>query len=129
MYEPIWASILAERGQTGLLVPVNGCLPTVQANISTDCIETARANLTQVSDLARARTVILGLNWRHQKDELVDASGAAVDNTADHAFAAALDDLIDRLRRSGKRVVLIGPIAEPGFDVASTLSRELAYGR
>jgi hypothetical protein len=39
-----------------------------------------------------------------------------------------VDDLIDRLHQDGRRVVLIGPIAEPGWDIASTLSRQLAFG-
>jgi peptidoglycan/LPS O-acetylase OafA/YrhL len=129
MYEPVWASILSARGQTGLLVPANGCLPTVRANINLPCIQVATQNLRQIIALARARTVIIGLNWSHGTDDLVDVQGKLLDNRNDAAFASALDDLIDRLRRAGKRVVLIGPIAEPGWDVASTLSRELAFGR
>jgi peptidoglycan/LPS O-acetylase OafA/YrhL len=128
MYEPIWASILATRDQTGLLVPVNGCLPTVQANISRECTAVAERNLKEISTLARARTVIIGLNWQHGKDELVDPSGRTVDNTGNLAFMTAVDDLIDRLHQDGRRVVLIGPIAEPGWDIASTLSRQLAFG-
>jgi peptidoglycan/LPS O-acetylase OafA/YrhL len=128
MYEPIWASILVAREQTGLLVPVNGCLPTVRANISRECSTVAERNLTEISALDRARTVIIGLNWQHDRDELVDPSGRTVDNTGDRAFVTALDDLIDRLHHGGKQVVLIGPIAEPGWDIASTLSRQLAFG-
>ena len=41
----------------------------------------------------------------------------------------ALDDLIVRLQLAGKRVVLIGPIAKRGWDVASVLSRQLSFGR
>jgi hypothetical protein len=128
MYEPVWASILASRGQTGLLVPVNGCLPTVQANVNRECIEIAAKNLAEIAALARARIVIVGLNWLHSADDLVDPSGRTVDNGDDRALANALDDLIDRLHRAGKQVVLIGPIAEPGWDIASILSRELAFG-
>src|SRR5258708_14364774 len=54
MYEPVWASILASRGQTGLLVPVNGCLPTVQANVNRECIEIAARNLSEIANLARS---------------------------------------------------------------------------
>jgi peptidoglycan/LPS O-acetylase OafA/YrhL len=128
MYEPVWASILTSRGQTGLLVPVNGCLPTVQANLNRECIEIAARNLAEIAALARARTVIVGLNWSHAAEDLVDPSGRTVDNGSDRALANALDDLIDRLHRDGKQVVLIGPIAEPGWDIASILSRELAFG-
>jgi peptidoglycan/LPS O-acetylase OafA/YrhL len=112
MYAPVWESILAERGVNGLLVPLNGCLPTVQTNISPECLAAARANLAQVLKLPGARTVIIGLTWGS------DVAG----------LLPAIDDLIERLRAAGKQVVLIGPIAEPGWDVASTISRRLAFG-
>jgi len=128
MYAPLWAAILKERAERGLLVPANGCLPTVRANINRACIITASENLRAVSALQHSRAVILGLNWTHGPGELVDSSGRVLDNGKGRALADALDDLIDRLLGHGKRVIVIGPIAEPGFDVASTLSRELAFG-
>jgi len=128
MYEPVWESILAERGETGLLVSPSGCLPTVQANITRDCIDIAAKNLAAIGNIGRARAVIVGLNWWHGREELVDRSGRKVDNANDSAFETALDDLLDKLRRDGKQVVLIGPIAEPGWDIASVISRQLAFG-
>ncbi|MBF0157393.1 MAG: acyltransferase, partial [Magnetococcales bacterium] len=47
MYAPLVASILAERGLVGLLVPVNSCMPTITANVSRDCVEVARRNLEE----------------------------------------------------------------------------------
>jgi peptidoglycan/LPS O-acetylase OafA/YrhL len=128
MYAPVWGAILAARGQPGLLVPLNGCLPTVAANISVDCIASAAANLAALSRLERAATVIIGLTWQHGNDGLVDGGGRVLDNRDDRAFVSALDDLCNRLNRMGKHVVLIGPIAEPGWLVASVLSREIAFG-
>jgi peptidoglycan/LPS O-acetylase OafA/YrhL len=129
MYAPIWTSILEQRGLNGLLVPANGCLPTVGVNISTDCLATARANLAQILGLSRAKTVIIGLTWDHGRDGLVDASGTSASNPNDQALVSALDGLMDTLIRGGKSIVLIGPIAEPGWDVASIMSRDLAFGR
>jgi peptidoglycan/LPS O-acetylase OafA/YrhL len=128
MYAPVWRSILQARGLTGLLVPLNLCLPTVIANVSADCIAAARRNLTEVSKLTHARTVVLGLTWDQAANDLVDANGHVLDNTSDQALVVALDDLIERLHRVGKSAVLIGPIAEPGWDVASIVSRQLAFG-
>jgi peptidoglycan/LPS O-acetylase OafA/YrhL len=125
MYAPLWARLLAQRGETGLLVPVNGCLPTVSVNISRACAATAAGNLAAVTALPRAHTVILGLNWVH--DDLVDANGRPAEDRDSRALLAGLDDLIGRLRGAGRRVVLIGPLAEPGWDVPSTLARELAF--
>jgi peptidoglycan/LPS O-acetylase OafA/YrhL len=129
MYAPLIAQLLAERGQTGLLVPANGCLPTLEVNITRGCIDTARANLAEVEKLSNAHLVILGLDWAHGPRGLVDAQGRTVDNRGDAALVAALDALIGGLTRAGKHIVLIGPIAEPGWDVASTISRQMAFGR
>jgi peptidoglycan/LPS O-acetylase OafA/YrhL len=128
MFAPVWASILAGRGLTGLLLNVNACLPTVQANVSRECIDTARRNLDEVMKLPRARLIVLGLSWDFATDGLVGPEGRVLDNRDDRALVAALDDLITQIVRAGKKVVLIGPIAEPGWDVASTISRQLAFG-
>lgn len=127
MYAPLWASILAERGQTGLLIPAPGCLPTTQLNVSRECNRIAQRILAEVVTLGRARIVILGLTW--YDDSLINLDGGQVDNSDKRALVSALDDLIDRLERAGKRVVLIGPIAPPFWDVPSVISRRLAFGR
>ncbi|CCV14977.1 SGNH hydrolase domain-containing protein [Mesorhizobium sp. STM 4661] len=129
MYAPVWESILAERGLNGLLVPANGCLPTVSVNISRGCIDVAAGNLRELGKLSKAKTVILGLTWAHAEKGLVDADGKRLDNRDDVELVRGLDDLIGRLRGFGKKVVLIGPIAYPGWDLPSELSRDLAFGR
>jgi peptidoglycan/LPS O-acetylase OafA/YrhL len=125
MYAPAWTKIAVEHHATAVMVPINGCLPTVSVNLP-GCIPPAKQNLESVLALPRAKTVILGLSWNVH--DLVDARGNVLDNRNDVALAAGLDDLIGRLERAGKRVILIGPIAEPGYDVASDLSRALAFG-
>ena len=45
MYQPAVLSIIEKRDLTGLLVPVNSCLPTVLANIDAHCAAMARTNL------------------------------------------------------------------------------------
>jgi hypothetical protein len=126
MYAPAWTPILVEHGVKGVLVPVNGCLPTVQANVNRECNDVAQLNLASVLSLPHVRTVMLGFTWWH--DSLVDPTGGVLDNRDTRALVAALDDLDDKLRRAGKQVILVGPIAQPGWDVASTISRELAFG-
>ncbi|RUV65219.1 MAG: acyltransferase [Mesorhizobium sp.] len=127
MYAPVWQSIFAERNMAGLLVPANGCLPTVSVNISRSCIDVAAANLAELGKLPNVRTVILGLTWEHAR--LVDATGKKIETRHDAELVRGLDDLIARLRAFGKKVVLIGPIAYPGWDLPSDLSRSLAFGR
>ncbi len=127
MYAPVVSPILKARGLTGILVPANGCLPSVSVNIDRDCLDIAAANLAAILRLPHADTVILGLNWDH--DTLVDAHGQALDNRDGRALVAGLDDLTGRLVAAGRRVILIGPLAEPGWDVPSVRARELAFGR
>jgi peptidoglycan/LPS O-acetylase OafA/YrhL len=128
MYSPLWTSILQERGQTGLLVTLNGCLPTVVSNISRACIAAARSNLAEALKLSRARTFILGLTWPYEPNALVAPNGNPMDNRDNLALIRALDDLVDQLRNAGKQVILIGPLAEPGYDIASVTSRQVAFG-
>ncbi|MES0068023.1 acyltransferase [Mesorhizobium sp. M0074] len=129
MYAPVWESIFAEEGLPGLLVPANGCLPTVSVNISQECIDVAAGNLAELGKLANTGTVILGLTWEHAADALVDANGKVIDSSDNQALVGGLDDLIDRLQGFGKKVVLVGPIAYPGWDLPSEMSRDLAFGR
>jgi peptidoglycan/LPS O-acetylase OafA/YrhL len=128
MYAPVWTSILKEHGMAGLLVPVNGCLPTTLANISVDCIAVAKRNLKELLELNRSRLIILGITWWYEADGLVDASGRMTDNRNNAALVGAIEDLAAQLRMADKQVILIGPIAQPGWDVASTVSRQMAFG-
>jgi peptidoglycan/LPS O-acetylase OafA/YrhL len=129
MYAPVWRDILVQRGEAGILVPMTGCLPTVIANFDAGCARLASAKLQVVSRLPNVRTVVLGMTWFHGDENLFDVSGRPLDNHDHAALIHALDDLIARLRSQGKHVVLIGPIAVPGWDLASEASRSLAYGR
>ncbi len=129
MYEPVIELILRDKNLKGLLVPLNGCLPTTTANTTVNCLRKARKNLSAVVGLKRAKYVIVALTWDHGATGLVGADGKVLDNRGDQALTAALDDLIDNLERAGTRVILVGPVALPGWDLASVLSRDLAFGR
>jgi peptidoglycan/LPS O-acetylase OafA/YrhL len=129
MYAPVWRGILEERGETGVMIPLNACLPTVTINLSTSCVRRAKVNQDAVDALPNVRTVVLSMTWWHGTEKIVDASGNNVDNTGKAAMITALDDVIAHFHARGRRVVLVGPIATPGWNVASDLSRLLAYGR
>jgi hypothetical protein len=129
MYAPVWGEILAQRNLPGLLIPMTGCLPTVSANFDAGCLQHARTTLETVNELPRLQTVIVAMSWWHGPQEIVDPQGRTMNNWGKKALAAGLDDLIARLRARGKRVVLVGPIATPGWNLASEVSRQLAYGR
>ncbi|MER9432998.1 acyltransferase family protein [Mesorhizobium sp. M0408] len=129
MYAPLWESIFADKGLNGLMLTRNGCLPTVTVNISRQCLDTANDNLGELDRLSKVQTVIVGLPWGYGENALVDLSGKTMDNRDDRALIHGLDDLISHLQKSGKKVILIGPIAYPGWDLPSEMSRSLAFGR
>jgi peptidoglycan/LPS O-acetylase OafA/YrhL len=126
MYAPAWNSIFVEHHVKALLfATTSGCLPTVQSNYSVDCIIEARSYLAAVVALPRVRTVIIGLTWFNT--DLVDPGGRVLGNANNRDLISAIDDLDRRLEQAGKRVILIGPILRPSWDVPTTLARELAY--
>jgi hypothetical protein len=127
MYAPMVEGILSDAGLRGLLVPANGCFPTESVNLSASCVRVARTNADAVLGLARAHIVIIAFSWGDQA--LVDADGNAVAGDRHSILVADLDRTIERFQRAGKRVALVGPIAVPGWDVASILSRSLNFGR
>jgi peptidoglycan/LPS O-acetylase OafA/YrhL len=128
MYVPVWKEIIKDNQKTGLLVPLNGCLPTVIINDGSNCVSAAQTNLEQVLKLPKLETVVLGMNWFHDLTSLVDSNGKAVEKEKASAVVAGLEDLILKLQDRKIKVVLIGPIEVPGWDIASEISRKLAFG-
>ncbi|MEY8096907.1 acyltransferase family protein [Falsihalocynthiibacter sp. S25ZX9] len=129
MYAPVWKTILEAGHTRGFLVPQNGCLPTVSANIGMECLQSAQRILDEIATHTSAKIVILSMTWKYGPSGLVDASGTILDNTGNAALIAAIDDLVKALESFDKTVILVGPIAVPGVDIASITGRELAYGR
>jgi len=128
MYAPLVADALRAHQINGLLVPVNSCLPTPDFNESIRCMGIARSNLDSILALPNLRTVVLAMTWRFVPIMLTP-SGSVPASSQPAAFLAALDSLIATLRSHGIHVVIIGPLAEPKWDVASDLSRALAFHR
>lgn len=128
MYAPVWTEILENNNRRGVLININGCLPTVYANISASCVKSAEANLDAAVNKSNIRTIVIGMTWWHFDQHLVKSNGEKADNSGNKELAVALDDLISRITHAGKKVILIGPIAQPRLDISSTLSRQIAFG-
>ena len=126
MYGPAYINVLRETGQRGLLVPLNGCLPTTDINISVDCYSRAIKNFEAVSSDPKIKTVVVALAWH--SDEMVSETGISFQDTDFSARRKSLVDLIHSFERAGKRVFLIGPIAVPGYNFPSIVSRKLIFG-
>jgi peptidoglycan/LPS O-acetylase OafA/YrhL len=127
MYAPIVTSILQADKREGLLVPANGCLPTFDFNESSRCMAIAAKNLSAVESLPRLRIVILAMTWTFVQP-MYTPSGMVPAGSESKYLTASLDRLIQELQHRGKTVVLVGPISVPQWDVASVVSRELAFG-
>jgi hypothetical protein len=103
-------------------VPLNECLPTTQINTSEQCLSQAQKNLTSVLSDDSVTTVIIGTTW--YSDVYISLNGTIVGrDRLKHAF----DHLIKLIEDSGKRAILLSPIAIPGENNASALSRKLKF--
>ncbi|TPG12977.1 acyltransferase [Sphingomonas koreensis] len=129
MYAPVWKDIIADRHQTGVLIPLDRCQPTPTVNIDPKCAAEAAENLEAVLGLPKVKTVVVATTWVKDRGELKDAAGHTLDNRQNAALQNGLDYLIGRLRAAGKNVVLIGPIPLPKWEVASVLARDVRFGR
>lgn len=126
MYAPIFRDIVRDLSLTGLLVPANNCLPTYDVNISAECIDLSNRNIDAVTKIKNARVVVLGTTW---DSFITEPAGSGMTPRPDKILMDGLDRTINRLISAGKKVILIGPIATPDWDVASITSRNLAFGR
>ncbi|WP_168380991.1 acyltransferase family protein [Modicisalibacter radicis] len=123
MYAPALSAVLRERQEKGILIPLNDCLPTIDLNISVECLGLARKNYASYRDDEQIKTVIFAMTW--YADFWVDETGNKIDDPFRLQVASSILNLVKQMEEAGKEVFLIGPIQIPGTDLASTLSREL----
>ncbi|TNE61467.1 MAG: acyltransferase [Alphaproteobacteria bacterium] len=125
MYGPAFTAALDAAGKRGVIVPLNNCVPSPTINLTRDCNRLARQNFEAVRDDAKVSRVIIALTWGPK--DLVTEDGVAVMDTDHSRMGAAILALADDLRAAGKEVYVVGPIAIPGYDMASELSRTLMF--
>ncbi|MGA0608372.1 acyltransferase family protein [Phenylobacterium sp. VNQ135] len=128
MYTPAIDAVLAERGKSGLLIPVNDCPPLVDRSTSASCLRLNRSNARRITETS-VRTVILAMHWENYDGRAYYLQAGMKE---DHKFEVMLDGLVAtvaELRAANKDVIIVGPIATPGYDLSSNLSRSMAYHR
>jgi hypothetical protein len=60
---------------------------------------------------------------------LIDLAPPARADVSQHAsFARILERTVLTLLRAGKKVIIVAPVPEPGFDVPEVLARDVEYG-
>jgi peptidoglycan/LPS O-acetylase OafA/YrhL len=125
MYVPAMQKILKKQGKRGLLIPLNGCLPTINLNISVDCLKMAKLNYDAFMADKNIKTVVIALTW--YADSWVTENGEKVKDADKSLLTSSLVDLVGRVRASGREVFLVGPIQTPNYDIPSVLSRKIKF--
>lgn len=128
MYVPAIEIALREQGLHGILVPLNGCAPLADRGTRTTCKSINAANYDNIRAL-NARVVILAMNWEMYSGREFFLDGGSV---TDKDFGTLLEGVVNTARglhAAGKRVVIVGPVPTPKYDLPSVVSRSVAYRR
>lgn len=125
MYAPAIIESLNRHHQAGLIIPLNGCLPTIDLNISLECLKMAQKNFQTIEKDNDLKTIIIAMTW--YSNNLVDEFGTAVVDPDFIYREKSIISLIEELAKAGKSVYLVGPIAIPNFDLASLASRSIKF--
>ena len=125
MYIPAIKKVLKKKNEKGLLIPLNSCLPTIDLNLSANCVVLAKSNYRAYINDKNIKTVIIGLTW--DSTNLVDKDGKIFGDPRRTLLQKSLINLIEKIQNSGKRVYLIAPIETPNNDLPSILSRKVKF--
>lgn len=123
----MYAPVIAESYRKSILVvPLNGCTPTVSMNLNTLCRKQFEQNLQAVKNDPKIKAVVIGTTWGHRK--MIDSQG--IEKDINHTeFNESILQTISALRQSNKEVYLIGPIATPTINVPAELSTSLRFDK
>ena len=116
---------MIKKQRQGLSVPLNSCLPFADLNISKKCLLKAESYLNTIINDQNINTVIIGFTW--YVDDLIDLNGKIINDSNYLERIKSIDKLILKLNNKGKKVYLLGPIETPQQELASVLSRKIAF--
>lgn len=125
MYAPSLMPYLESHGEQGILIPLNGCMPTTELNISVECVYAARTNLAAILGDDQIKTVIISTTW--YDNAWVNEKGDNVPDRSLTKLQQSMSNLITNIKSSGKDVFLVSPIQIPRENLSSALSRELMF--
>jgi hypothetical protein len=108
------------------LLSSNGCLPTLEINVSRECIAAQQRNLAAIL-ASKISVVVVAFSWANLASDMTDAEGRPLGAVPWPIMQDQLSRVMVRLQRAGKQVLLVGPIPDPGYDVPGTVSREIAF--
>lgn len=140
------SDVARDSGKSGLFAGSGGCAPLLGVSRTARRAFPCEAFNSRVVDLIRREesltTVILVSRWTLTADgrRYLNESGADTfvrdtqsqevglsENAA--VFRRGLERTLAALNEAGKRIVVVGPVPEIGFDVPTTLARNLWFKR
>lgn len=122
MYAPLISESLRKSKFSGILVPLNGCLPTVTINNEISCFKLAKKNLETIINDESIIHVFISMTW--YKDSYIDENGNDLNS---NLLKKSVIDLINEIKSRNKTVSLMSPIALPEQDLSSELPRQLKF--
>jgi hypothetical protein len=122
MYGYAFENIVNKLSLNGIILALDGCLPTISYNISKECIDKAAKNLSRIIGDKNISIVLIGLNWNHSI--LFDKFNNKIENNIDFILVQSLNELSLELNKYNKKVFIIGPISIPRYYFAFNLSRK-----
>ena len=125
MYTPSLQRILKSRDESGILIPLNGCLPTIDINVSKDCLRLSNLNYNAFISDKNIKVIIFSLTW--YSNEYVNDQGKVIKDPNKLILSKSLLRLVKQVKDTGRDVYLVGPIQIPGYDLASVLSRKVKF--
>jgi Predicted acyltransferases len=141
---------LNEMGKDGhgfIYAATPRCPPLREMGTSEGCLSGNRRKLEYVLAHREIKTVILAARWslylkgrnvaigdaetNNDAPQLIDSSHRQYplfSTTAARHFQSSLSQLVVRLEAAGKRVIVVYPIPETGYDIPSTLALMVSRG-
>ena len=124
MYVPSIKPHLIENNKQAILLPMTGCLPTIDVNINKECMIKARKYFSGYSRDKNIKIIIIATTWSHKT--IFDGE-KFIQDPQHKILADSLLNLIGDLKRRGIEVFLIGPIQIPLYGLPQELSRLLKF--
>ena len=124
MYVPSLNPHLVQNKKKAILLPMTGCLPTLDVNINKECMRKAQKYFLSYSKDINIKTVVIATTWWHKK---IFNGIKFVDDPYHQILSNSLLRLINELKNNNKEVFLIGPIQVPLFELPQELSRLLKF--
>ena len=124
MYVPSIKPHLEKKQIQAILLPMTGCLPTLEVNIDKNCMEVSKNYFLDYSNDKNIKTIIIATTWWHKK--LYNGT-KFIDDLNHEILAKSLLNLINKLQQKNKKVFLVGPIQVPLYELPQDLSRLLKF--